>query len=125
MSLFFIFPFSDTLRPGRIFFRGFPLLIFSFLFAKIALSFLPGRKVNTMIRKTEKLVITFHTTTAAMAMEHLCREQNADGRIIPVPGSISADCGLAWCAKNESEDALLALMVQHGIIPQGIHHCLI
>ena len=78
-----------------------------------------------MIRRTEKLVITFYTTTAAMAMERLCKEQGADGRLIPVPGSITADCGLAWCAKNESEDELLALMVQHGIIPQGIYHCLV
>ena len=55
-----------------------------------------------MIKKQEKLVITFYTTTAAMAMEKICREVGADGRLIPVPGSISADCGLAWCARNES-----------------------
>ena len=78
-----------------------------------------------MIRKTEKLVITFFTTTDAMAMEKFCKEENADGRIIPVPGSISADCGLAWCAKNEREDALLDLMLRHNITPQGIYHCLI
>ena len=78
-----------------------------------------------MIRRCEKLVITFYTTTAAMAMEKLCREEGAEGRLIPVPGSISADCGLAWCAKNESEDALLALMVECGITPQGIYHCLV
>ena len=78
-----------------------------------------------MIRRCEKLVITFYTTTAAMAMEKLCREEGAEGRLIPVPGSISADCGLAWCAGNESEDALLELMVRHGISPQGIHHCLV
>ena len=78
-----------------------------------------------MIRKTEKLLITFHTTTAAMAMESLCKAQGADGRIIPVPGSISADCGLAWCAKPESEDALRQLMTRHGIEAQGFHHCLI
>ena len=78
-----------------------------------------------MIRKTEKLVITFYTTTAAMAMERLCRDCGAPGRIIPVPGSISADCGLAWCAGNEAEDQLLELMVQHHITPQGIYHCLV
>ena len=48
-----------------------------------------------MIKKSEKLVITFYTTTAAMAMEKICKGSGADGRIIPVPGSISADCGLA------------------------------
>ena len=78
-----------------------------------------------MIKKQERLVITFYTTTAALAMEHICKEARADGRIIPVPCSITADCGLAWCAKNESEDALLALMVQHKITPPGIYHCLI
>ena len=78
-----------------------------------------------MIKREEKLVITFHTTTAAMAMERICKECGTDGRIIPVPGSISADCGLAWCAKNESEYELLNLMVQHAITPQGIYHCLV
>ena len=78
-----------------------------------------------MIKKTEKLVITFYTTTAAMAMESICKASGADGRIIPVPGSISADCGLAWCAKNESEEELLTLMERHKITPQGIYHCLV
>ena len=76
-----------------------------------------------MIKKTERLVITFYTTTAALAMESGCKASGADCRIIPVPGSITAECGLAWCAKNESEDALLDLMVQHHITPQGIYHC--
>ena len=84
-----------------------------------------GLPVRIMIKRTEKLIITFYTTTAAMAMERICRDQCADGRIIPVPGSISADCGLAWCAKKESEDELLDLMIRHNIAPQGIYHCLI
>ena len=78
-----------------------------------------------MIRKTEKLVITFYTTTDAMAMEHLCKEKQADGRIIPVPGSISADCGLAWCARPESEAALRSLMAEEGLRFQGIYRCLV
>ena len=78
-----------------------------------------------MIKKQEKLVITFYTTTAAMAMENICKASGADGRIIPVPSSITADCGLAWCAKNESEDTLLELMIRHSITPQGIYHCMV
>lgn len=78
-----------------------------------------------MIRKTEKLVITFYTTTAAMAMERICKDCGADGRIIPVPGSISADCGLAWCAKPESEEALRGLMEARGLQFQGIYRCLV
>lgn len=78
-----------------------------------------------MIRKTEKLVITFYTTTDAMAMEHLCKQTQADGRMIPVPGSISADCGLAWCAGVSSEEALRDLMAKHGLRFQGIYRCLV
>lgn len=78
-----------------------------------------------MIKKTEKLVITFFTTTAALKMEMVCKEHGAEGRLIPVPSSISADCGLAWCSKNESEDEVLDLMVQHNIHSQGIYHCLV
>lgn len=78
-----------------------------------------------MIKRSEKLVITFYTTTAAMAMESICKAVGADGRLIPVPSAITADCGLAWCAKNESEEELLSLMVQHKITPQGIYHCLV
>ena len=49
-----------------------------------------------MREKKLYLVITFHTTAAAMAMERLCREQALPGRLIPVPREITADCGMAW-----------------------------
>lgn len=78
-----------------------------------------------MIKKTIKLIITFYTTTAAMAMEQVCKSNQAAGRIVPVPGSISANCGLAWCADVESETQLLQLMTDYGIQHQGIHHCFI
>lgn len=78
-----------------------------------------------MLKKTEKLVITFHTTTQAMAMESACKKEEADGRLIPVPRVISAGCGLAWCARVESEEPLRALMRKHSITPQGVYHCLV
>lgn len=78
-----------------------------------------------MLKKTEKLVITFHTTTQAMAMESACKKEEADGRLIPVPRVISAGCGLAWCARVESEGPLRALMQKHSITPQGVYHCLV
>ena len=78
-----------------------------------------------MIKKELKLVITFHTTTEAMAMEKACKELGADGRIIPVPRMISAGCGLAWCAKPESLDSLKDLMEKQGIVPQAMQECLV
>ena len=40
---------------------------------------------GAMIRKQQRAVFTFHTTTDAMAMESLCKEKNLGGRMIPVP----------------------------------------
>lgn len=78
-----------------------------------------------MIKPKNRLIITFYTTTDAMAMEHFCKAETMEGRMIPVPGTISADCGLAWCAKPESEGALRELMDRHGIPTQGVYRCLI
>ena len=44
------------------------------------------------------LIITFHTTTAAMAMEAMCAAKNLPGRLIPVPREITAGCGMSWRA---------------------------
>lgn len=78
-----------------------------------------------MIRKEKKLVITFHTTAEAMKMETVCRARGAGGRLIPVPASISAGCGLAWCAGLEQEEALRELMRDAEIVPQEIQSCLV
>lgn len=78
-----------------------------------------------MIKKQNKLVITFKTTTMAMAMEATCKRIQAPGRLIPVPKSISAGCGLAWCADPEAEALLTKLMEDNRITPQEIHICMI
>lgn len=78
-----------------------------------------------MIKKEMKLVITFHTTTEAMTMEQVCKESGADGRIIPVPRSITAGCGLAWCADPDGEADLVVLMEEKGVRYQAIHSCLV
>ena len=78
-----------------------------------------------MIKKQLKLIITFRTTTEAMAMEQLCKERSLDGRLIPVPKSITAGCGLAWCAKLESRQLLIDQMTIGGVEAEGIYECMI
>lgn len=46
--------------------------------------------------KKDYVVITFHTTAEAMAMEQYCMEYGIKGRLIPVPREISAGCGISW-----------------------------
>lgn len=78
-----------------------------------------------MIKKQDKLIITFHTTTDAMEMEEICKKIHADGRLIPVPRMISAGCGLAWCAEPESEKEIKEIIRQYGIRYQDIHRCMV
>ena len=78
-----------------------------------------------MIQKKPKVVITFHTTTDAMAMESLCKARSIGGRLIPVPGVLSADCGLAWCAEPQLEETLREAMNMAGIPYQGIYRLMI
>ena len=78
-----------------------------------------------MRQKQLKLIITFHTTTCAMAMEKQCRLNDIRGRIIPVPRAISAGCGLAWMAEIEDEAMLIAQMEASDIAYSAIQECLI
>ena len=60
-----------------------------------------------MREKQLRLVVTFSTTTAAMEMERYCLANGIPGRLIPTPRSLTADCGLAWSAPPEAEEAVL------------------
>ena len=54
-----------------------------------------------MREKSWKYIVTFQTTTAAMAFENLCMQKKVPGRLIPVPKELSSGCGLAWCVPFE------------------------
>lgn len=78
-----------------------------------------------MRQKELKLVVTFHTTADAMAMEKACKENHVAGRLIPVPRVISAGCGLSWCAAVEEKDSLVEVMKKVGIEEEDIHECMV
>lgn len=72
-----------------------------------------------------KLVVTFHTTADAMAMEKACKEHVVQGRLIPVPRSISAGCGLSWCANLDELDNIKKMMKEVGIVEEDVHECMV
>ena len=76
-------------------------------------------------QKELKLIITFHTTADAMAMEKCCKKRAVPGRLIPVPRTISAGCGLAWCAGLEHLEPLKKVMKEVDITQEDIHRCMI
>lgn len=65
------------------------------------------------------LVLTFPTTAAAMACGELCGRAGLPGRMIPVPGQISAGCGLAWKAAPQDQDALVSALAEAGVAVEG------
>ncbi len=67
------------------------------------------------------LVVTFPTTAAAMSCEELCEEKGLPGRMIPVPGEISAGCGLAWKAAPGDREALEAGLDEGEVPVEGFH----
>ena len=71
-----------------------------------------------MRQKKPTLIITFATTTQAMAMEKFCMEHNLPGRIIPVPREITAGCGLSWKAKPEEQLLLAEKLTEAGMVWQ-------
>ena len=68
-----------------------------------------------MLKKKPALIITFATTTQAMAMESFCARENLPGRLIPVPREITAGCGLSWKAQPETQAVLLEAMTRAGM----------
>ncbi|MBQ4577781.1 MAG: DUF3343 domain-containing protein [Clostridia bacterium] len=69
--------------------------------------------------KSLKLIVTFHTTTAAMSMESACGRAGLPGRLIPVPREITAGCGMAWCAPPEARADLEAFVTKENIPTAG------
>jgi len=68
-----------------------------------------------MRTKKLKLIVTFHTTTSAMAMEKVCMKLGVPGRLIPVPRDITAGCGMSWCAPVEAKSIIEKTTKKAGI----------
>ena len=78
-----------------------------------------------MRKKENKLIVTFHTTADAMAMEKACKENHVSGRLIPVPRVITAGCGLSWCTQVEEIEKVKEVMEKVGIEQEAIQECLV
>ena len=74
-----------------------------------------------MRKKVKKLVVTFKTTSRAMHMEKLAAAQALEGRLIPIPPSIQAGCGLAFCTKTTLRQPVEEFLLREAIDPEGIY----
>ena len=74
-----------------------------------------------MLKKKPTLIITFATTTQAMAREKFCAQQGLPGRLIPVPREITAGCGLSWKAAPEDKEKLITALTEAGMKWEQCH----
>ncbi|MEG1423820.1 MAG: DUF3343 domain-containing protein [Terrisporobacter sp.] len=74
-----------------------------------------------MREKQQRLIITFKTTTGAMAMEKACKSAQVPGRLIPVPRQISAGCGLSWLCNVEDKFNVENLLKDNNLEFENIH----
>ena len=73
-----------------------------------------------MKTKMPKVVFTFHTTAAAMAMEKRCRQAGAPGRLLPTPREVSADC-----APVTEREAVAHIAEQNAIEIEGVYELML
>lgn len=74
-----------------------------------------------MRTKSEACVVTFRTTAGAMAMEAACKREGLPGRLIPVPRSITAGCGLCWAAPPDAREETEELVIKKHLDVDGIY----
>lgn len=74
-----------------------------------------------MRKKVLRLIVTFENTQQALACEKRCREQGIGERLIPVPGQISAGCGLAWKGELQHRRKIEKLLLENQIAYEGFY----
>lgn len=78
-----------------------------------------------MIEKKLRQIITFNSTTDAIAFEKFCKTKEIEGRLIPVPRNISASCGLCWSAPVEYEENISLGISEAGLRTAGVYQMFI
>lgn len=74
-----------------------------------------------MREKVLKLVVAFEEITNAIEAEQYFQEHEIEGRMIPLPGAISAGCGLAWAAPLKERELIEKQMQEGTVRAEGIY----
>ncbi|MGL4343773.1 MAG: DUF3343 domain-containing protein [Cellulosilyticaceae bacterium] len=78
-----------------------------------------------MRQRQLQCVITFKTTTQAMAFEEAAKEAGLSGRLIPLPRVIAAGCGLSWRENPQNREVVETLMGQKQLAYDQIYEVMI
>ena len=67
------------------------------------------------------VLVTFATTSDSIQMEKTAKAAGLPGRLIPVPGSVSAGCGYCWMVPAEDRTTLDTFLQTHSVPIEGIY----
>lgn len=73
-----------------------------------------------MREKTDYTIITFGDYHTAIAFECFCQKNEIPGRLIPLPASISAGCGMCWRMRPADAKAAEERIREAGILTEGV-----
>ncbi|WP_283171574.1 DUF3343 domain-containing protein [Curtanaerobium respiraculi] len=73
-----------------------------------------------MRSKQPYIVVSFHTTNDAMAVQEAAKRAGLAGRLAPIPRQISAGCGLAWIEPAVHRARIMRLVEEGGLEHAGI-----
>ena len=76
-------------------------------------------------RRRPALVIAFASTAQAMKAEEIFTREGLPGRLIPVPRSITAGCGMGWSAPPSARADLEALVIRERLDVDGLYAVLL
>ena len=65
--------------------------------------------------KELQCLVTFKTTTEAMAFEKVAKTSRLKGRLIPIPSILASGCGLAWRENPENRVLIDRIFEQYKI----------
>ena len=78
-----------------------------------------------MRQKELRLIITFNSTTDAMRFEKYCKQNEIEGRLIPLPRIISASCGMCFRTSPENKDRIEGDIDKAGLSVAGVYQLVI
>lgn len=78
-----------------------------------------------MIAKKRTIVVVFHTTAEAMALERLCKSKGLPGRLFPVPRALTSDCGIAWGCEPSVKEMLEQAIEESSLDVAGIYELMV
>lgn len=66
--------------------------------------------------------MTFKSATDATALERISKKAGVKGRIVPVPRSISASCGLCYICDSELKEELMRVISENKLEYEELYY---